>query len=152
MDARADEFFAVFERVDGAVEVALSIQKAMRDRAWPDDVEVRLRVGIHTGSPTLTETGYVGMPVHVAARVLSAARGRQVLLSAAAHGALVGSLPDGVSARSLGRQRLRGMPDPVELFELVAESLSPFDSPRILDETGPSVWSGDHAGNLRPES
>ncbi len=152
VDARADEFFAVFEGVAGAIEVALSIQQAMRDRAWPDDIEVRLRVGIHSGSPTLTDTGYVGMAVHVAARVASAARGRQVLLSAAAHGALGGSLPEGVSAQSLGPHSLRGMPEPVELFQLAAESLAQFDAPREVGASGPSGWSNDHSGNLRPET
>lgn len=152
VDARADEFFAVFERVEAAVEVALSIQQTVRGRAWPDDVEVRLRVGIHSGSPTLTETGYVGMAVHTAARVSSAAHGGQVLLSAAAHGAFAGVLPESITAQSLGTHRLRGMPEPVELFQLVADALSQFEAPRVAEASGPSAWSSDHTGNLRPES
>jgi class 3 adenylate cyclase len=152
VDARADEFFAVFERAGPAVEVALAVQRVLHDRAWPENVEVRLRVGIHSGRPTLTETGYVGMAVHTAARVCSAAHGGQVLLSAAAHGALEGSLPAGVSTKSLGRHHLRGLPEPVELFTLVAEALSQFEAPRLVEASGPSPWSDDHAGNTRPET
>ena len=152
VDARADEFFAVFERVEGAVEVALSIQETMLARTWPDEAEVRLRIGIHSGSPTLTDTGYVGMAVHTAARVCSAAHGGQVLLSAAAHGAFADGLPASVTAQSLGPRRLRGMPEPVELFQLVAAALAQFEAPRVVEASGPSAWSNDHAGNLRPES
>jgi class 3 adenylate cyclase len=130
VDARADEFFAVFERVGSAVEVALVVQRTLRERAWPENVEVRLRVGIHSGRPTLTDTGYVGIAVHTAARVCSAAHGGQVLLSAAAHGALEGSLPVGVSTKGLGPHHLRGLPEPVELFALVAEALSQFEGRR----------------------
>jgi class 3 adenylate cyclase len=152
VDARADEFFAVFVRVEGAVEVALSIQKTMGARAWPEHAEVRLRIGIHSGLPTLTETGYVGMAVHTAARVCSAAHGGQVLLSGAAHGALTDGMPASVTAQSLGPHRLRGMPEPVELFQLVAEALPQFEAPRVVEASGSSAWSNDHAGNLRPES
>jgi class 3 adenylate cyclase len=152
VDTRADEFFAVFKHAEEAVAVALSVQKTMRSRAWPDGTDVRLHVGIHSGTPTLTDSGYVGMDVNTAARVCSAAHGGQVLLSAAAHGALTRAFPKGITARSLGPHHLRGMPEPVELFELVAEALAQFDAPRVVEASRPSAWSGDHAGNLRPET
>jgi class 3 adenylate cyclase len=151
VDARADEFFAVFERAEPAVDVALAVQRAVRDRAWPGQADVRLRVGIHAGWPTLTDTGYVGLAVHTAARVSSVARGGQVLLSAAAHGSLV-KLPAGVSARSLGAHRLRSIPEPVELFEVVAEGLLEFGGPRVTGASDPSTWTAatdDPAGIRR---
>ena len=52
-----------------AVEAALEIQRAMRDHAWPGGNDVRLRIGLHRGRPSLTDTGYVGISVHAAARI-----------------------------------------------------------------------------------
>jgi class 3 adenylate cyclase len=72
-DARADEFFAVFERATDGIEAAVALQRALGLRAWPDDLEVRVRVGIHSGRPTLTDVGYIGLAVHTTARVCSAA-------------------------------------------------------------------------------
>src|SRR5207302_9588911 len=73
IDARADEFFAVFERAAAAIEAAVAIQRALRGRGWPDGVVVRARIGIHSGRPTLTDVGYIGLAVHTAARVCAAA-------------------------------------------------------------------------------
>src|SRR6266404_3752050 len=75
IDARADEFFAVFERATAAVEAAVAIQRELGSRTWTDDLglEVRVRVGIHSGRPTLTDLGYIGLAVHTTARVCSAA-------------------------------------------------------------------------------
>ena len=75
VDVRGDDHFAVFERAPGALEAALAIQRAMRDRARSDGVEVRLRIGLHRGRPALTDTGYVGLSVHAAARICFAAHG-----------------------------------------------------------------------------
>src|SRR5947207_523224 len=61
VDSRADELFAVFEEAPAALEAALAIQRAMRASAWPDGVDVRLRIGVHHGRPTLTDPGYVGL-------------------------------------------------------------------------------------------
>ena len=58
--ARGDDVFAVFERAPAALEAALAIQRAMHAAAWPDGIDVRLRIGMHRGRPALTETGYVG--------------------------------------------------------------------------------------------
>src|SRR2546421_4658777 len=64
IDARADEFFAVFERAAAAVDAAVAIQRALEARATRDGLEVRVRVGIHSGRPTLTDAGYIGLAVH----------------------------------------------------------------------------------------
>lgn len=150
VDARADEFFAVFKRSDAAVGVALSVLRSLRDRAWPESVEVRLRIGIHSGRPTLTDTGYIGMAVHTAARVATASQGGQVLLSADARGALR-EIPNGVTAQSLGLYRLRGMPEPLELFQLAGDGLVQYEVPRVAGASRPSASSGDHTGSSRPE-
>jgi class 3 adenylate cyclase len=131
IDARADEFFAVFERPGAALEASVAIQRALAKRAWPSGVEVRVRAGIHSGHPTLTDAGYIGLAVHTTARVCAAAHGGQIVLSAAARAAAGASAPSGVRFRSLGRHRLAGLPEPEPLFQVQVQGLRPsFPPPR----------------------
>jgi class 3 adenylate cyclase len=130
VDCRADEFFGVFEEASAALTAALAIQRDLAARAWPDGSEVRVRIGIHHGRTTLTETGYVGIAVHTAARVSAAAHGGQILVSAAARAALDGA-DDGIRFKSLGRFRLSGLPRPQPLHQAIAPGLrSRFPPPR----------------------
>jgi class 3 adenylate cyclase len=123
VSARGDDVFAVFERADGALEAALAIQRAMRAAAWPGASTVRLRIGLHRGRPALTETGYVGLSVHAAARICFAAHGGQIVMSATVRDAVLELLPEGVTLRSLGAWRFRGLPEPVVLFQADAADL-----------------------------
>ena len=123
VDARGDEVFVVFERAPAALEAAIAIQRTMRAATWPDGSDVRLRVGMHRGRPALTETGYVGIAVHAAARIGFAAHGGQIVLSAAVRSAVIDSLADGISLRDLGAWRFRGLPEPMALFEVQAPDL-----------------------------
>lgn len=109
VDARADELFAVFVSAAGAVAAARAIQ----GQVWPDGVECRLRIGLHTGEPALSDQGYVGLPVHVAARVCALAGGNQVLLTQAT----LDALPDRAVV-AVGERRLRGLPAPEMLYAL----------------------------------
>jgi class 3 adenylate cyclase len=118
-----DDLFAVFESSPAALDAALAIQRAMSAGAWPDGADVRLRVGLHRGRPTLTETGYVGISVHAAARICFAAHGGQIVMSAAVRNAVLDALADGVSLTSLGAWRFRGLPEPVDLFQVHAGDL-----------------------------
>ena len=132
IDARADEFFAVFERAAAAVETAVSVQRDLADRAWPDDLVVQVRLGIHSGRPTLTDVGYIGLPVHTTARVCSAAHGGQIVVSRDTKTAVAPSAPAGVRFRSLGRHRLPGLPELEALFQVQAKGLrAKFPKPRI---------------------
>jgi class 3 adenylate cyclase len=131
IDARADEFFAVFERAAAAIEAAVGVQRELGNRAWTDGLEVRVRVGIHSGRPTLTDVGYIGLAVHTAARVCSAAHGGQIVVSAAARAAVAASAPTGIRFRSLGRHRLPGLPDAEMLFQVQGKGLrANFPRPR----------------------
>jgi class 3 adenylate cyclase len=130
VDAHGDEVFAAFERAPAALDAAVAIQRATRAAEWPDGSDVRLRIGLHRGRPTLTETGYVGVAVHAAARIGFAAHGGQIVLSAAVRGA-IDPLADGVALRELGTWRFRGLPEPIELFEVRAADLAAgFPPPR----------------------
>ena len=123
VSARGDDYFAAFARARAALEAALAVQRAMRDAEWPDGMDVRLRIGLHRGRPALTDTGYVGISVHAAARICFAAHGGQVILSSAVRTALDDALPDRVELRSLGAWRFRGLPEPIELFQVEAPDL-----------------------------
>ena len=107
VDARADDLFAVFEQPPAALEAALAIQRAMHAGPWTDGVDVRVRIGVHSGRPTLTETGYVGLSVHKAARICYAAHGGQIVLSSAVQSAVLDSLADG---RQIEEPRLVAVP------------------------------------------
>jgi class 3 adenylate cyclase len=118
VDSRADEHFVVFEEAPAAVAAALAIQQAMHEAAWPDGNDVRLRIGLHRGRPSLTDTGYVGLAVHTAARICFGAHGTQILVSSAVRAAVADTLADGVSLRSLGAWRFSGLPGPMDLFQV----------------------------------
>ena len=138
IDARADEFFAVFERTAAAIEAATAIQRALGLRAWPDDLKVRVRVGIHSGRPTLTDVGYIGLAVHTTARVCAAAHGGQIVVSGETRAVVGKSAPTGIRFRSLGRHRLPGLPDAQTLFQVQAKGLpASFPRPRAARRSAP---------------
>jgi class 3 adenylate cyclase len=122
VSARGDDVFAVFEQAPAALEAALALQRAMGTNAWPDGLDVRVRIGLHRGRPSLTETGYVGLSVHAAARICYAAHGGQILVSSAVRSAL-GALPGGVGLKSLGAWRFQGLREPEELYQVQAPDL-----------------------------
>jgi class 3 adenylate cyclase len=129
-ETRADEFFAAFEQPSSAIEAAVAIHRALRARSWPKDVDVRVRIGIHSGYPTRSAPNYIGMAVHTTARICDATHGGQTVVSGATKEAVQGATP--VRLRRLGEFRLRGLPDPVELFQVVAKGLpTRFPPPHI---------------------
>ena len=133
VDARADEFFAAFARADDAIAAALAIQRAMDGLSGSGGHRVRVRIGIHSGSPAVTDTGYVGLPVHVLARVASAGHGGQILITTAARDEIGAGLGD-LAVRSLGPFLLQGLPAEEELIQVWASGLeSDFPAPRVAD-------------------
>jgi class 3 adenylate cyclase len=124
VSARGDDVFAVFEQAPAALEGALAIQRAMQSHSWPAGSQCRLRIGLHRGRPALTDTGYVGLSVHAAARICYAAHGGQIVMSAAVHSAVTGSLPEGIGLSDLGAWRFRGLPEPLEIFQVEAPDLA----------------------------
>ena len=131
IDARGDEYFGVFELADDAVAAAIAIQRLVRDHAWPEGVDLRIRIGIHTGRASLNETGYVGLAVHTVARVCTSGHGGQIVISAATRDALTGPLPEGATVTSLGTWRLNGLRESTELLQVdVAGLLADFPPPR----------------------
>jgi class 3 adenylate cyclase len=123
VSARGDDVFAVFAQAPSSVEAALAIQRAMREHGWPGGNDVRVRIGLHRGRPELTDTGYVGLSVHAAARICFSAHGGQIVMSSAVRAATGGALPDGIGLSELGTWRFRGLPEPIEMFQVDAADL-----------------------------
>ena len=129
VDTQGDAFFYAFGRAHDALVGALAAQRALASHPWPDDVELRVRMGIHTGEPTVTAEGYVGGDVHLGARICAAAWGEQILVSDAT-ARLVADTQD-ASLRDLGEHSLKDIDTPVRLHQVVAPSLrADFPPPR----------------------
>jgi class 3 adenylate cyclase len=123
IDARGDEFFAAFAEAPAALAAALAIQRALTAEAWPERAAVRARMALHSGRPTLTETGYVGLAVHAAARFCYSAHGGQIVLSSAARNGVADALGE-TRLRSLGAFRFQGLREPEELYQVEADGLA----------------------------
>jgi class 3 adenylate cyclase len=107
MDTQGDAFFFSFARARAAVEAAVAAQRALGDHAWPRGKEVRVRMGLHTGEPSVGDEGYIGLDVVRAARICSAGHGRQILISETTRALLGNQLPEGVSVHDLGEAHLK---------------------------------------------
>jgi class 3 adenylate cyclase len=138
IDTQGDAFFAAFARARDALEAGLAAQRALVAHDWPAGADVRVRMGIHTGEPVVGGGRYVGLEVHRAARICAAAHGGQILLSGATRELLADELPSGCDLRELGEQRLRDLPRPERLFQLLAPGLpADFPPPRTAEDARP---------------
>jgi class 3 adenylate cyclase len=122
VDAHGDEYLAVFARPGAALESAVDIQRALPAHAWPRGADVRVRIGVHTGRPTLTDDGYVGLALHTVARICAAGHGGQILVSTRTHDALP-TPPAGVRLTPAGSPALPGIPKAEQLFQARADGL-----------------------------
>ena len=107
MDTQGDAFFFSFARARAAVEAAVAAQRALRDHTWPGNAEVRVRMGLHTGEPSVGDEGYIGLDVVRAARICSAGHGGQILISETTRALLGNQLPEGASVHDLGEAHLK---------------------------------------------
>ena len=141
VDRQGDAFFAVFPSARTALESAAAAQRALAAQAWPREADLRVRMGVHTGEPSIGGEGYLGVDVVRAARICSAAHGGQVLVSESTR-ALVG----GADLEDLGLHHLKDMERPERLFQLVLPDLpSTFPPPRALgppQEAPPDLTAG----------
>jgi predicted ATPase len=106
VDTQGDAFFVAFSSAEGAVSAARDLERALASGP------IEVRVGVHTGTPYLTEEGYVGEDVHKGARIGAAGNGGQVLLSKE-----TSALVD-VELTDLGEHRLKDFTEPVWIFQL----------------------------------
>jgi predicted ATPase/class 3 adenylate cyclase len=122
VDTQGDSFFYAFGRADDAVAAAEEGQLALAG------LPLRVRMGIHTGQPSVIGDDYVGLDVHRAARICAAAYGGQVLLSQSTRDLV------SVEARDLGEHRLKDLTQPQRLHQLAAPGLeTQFPALRTLE-------------------
>jgi len=130
MGIEGDSFYVVFPGAVDAIRAVVQSQRALATHAWPKDVNLRVRMGLHTGEPQLNALGYVGIDVHRAARIASAGHGGQVLLSQTTYDLVERELPEDVTVLDLGEHRLKDLRQPKHLYQLVIEGL-PSDFPPL---------------------
>src|SRR3954452_24966419 len=118
-----DAFFVAFARASDAIAAAICAQRSLASGRWPEGVEVRVRMGVHTGEADVGIDGYVGLDVHRAARICAAGHGGQVLISSSTRELVAGELPPDVALRDLGEHRLEDLDRPEHLFQLVIGGL-----------------------------
>ncbi len=114
VDTQGDAFFFAFP---SAPEAAAAAQ-AITDALAPGPIS--LRIGLHTGTPLVTDEGYVGDDVHFAARVAASGHGGQILLSKSAR-----ELVDGLSVTDLGEHRLKDIEGAVSIYQLGEKTFPP---------------------------
>jgi class 3 adenylate cyclase len=107
IDTQGDAFFFSFTRAKDAADAAVEAQRALAEHEWHGGVQVRVRMGLHTGEPQVGEHGYLGIDVVRAARICSAGHGGQILLSETTRALLGNTLPAGASVLDLGQQNLK---------------------------------------------
>ena len=114
VDNQGDAFFFAFGSAPGALAAAQAVTGALA----PGPIQVR--IGLHTGTPLLTEEGYVGDDVHLAARVGASGHGGQVVFSQTTR-----ELADGLPLTDLGEHRLKDIPEAVSIFQLGSKRFPP---------------------------
>jgi predicted ATPase/class 3 adenylate cyclase len=122
-NTEGDSFFVVFDAVGEAVAAAVEAQRALGAEAWPEGVELTVRMGLHTGEASGSAAGLVGIDINRAARIAAAAHGGQIVVSDAVRTLIGADLPDGLSLRGLGSHRLKDLREPQPLCQVVADGL-----------------------------
>jgi class 3 adenylate cyclase len=133
IDSRADEFFGAFPETADPAGAALRIQRRLRDHPWPDGATVRVRIGLHSGQPQMTDEGYVGLDVHRATRIGSAGHGGQILLSEVARRRIERHLPPEATLRPLGAFGLKGLTGLESIWQLTVPDLPAVFPPLRLE-------------------
>jgi predicted ATPase/class 3 adenylate cyclase len=137
VDLEGERVFVVFQDAFEAVRAAVEIQTDLAGRDWPQSVEVRARLGLHTGTARIGSGGYVGLDVHRASRVASTAHGEQIVVSAPVRELVEGRLAEkGWQVRELGSYALKGLSRAEKLFQVEAPGLrTDFPPPRARSTT-----------------
>jgi class 3 adenylate cyclase len=148
LDSQGDSFFVAFSRPRDAVLAAASAQQGLAGATWPQDVELRVRIGIHTGPVELAGERYVGLAVHRAARICAAGHGGQILLSHATAALLEDDehqLAE-IGVRDLGEQRLKDFERGVRLYQVTGPRLrQEFPALRVAESPAPALEPTDAA-------
>jgi len=138
IDTRGDESSCVFLQPADAVAAAAEAQRILAAHGWAEGAQFRIRVGIHTGEPEISARSYYGLDVHRVARITDAGHGGQVLVSSATRELATEA---GFEFFDLGAYRLRGLPEPERIFQVVVPGL-PREFPALRVHGGPTETNG----------
>jgi predicted ATPase len=130
-----DSFFVAFAKASDALAAAAAAREALADGP------IQVRMGLHTGEPTVTEEGYVGIDVHRAARIAAAGHGGQILVSQATR-----DLAGADRLHDLGVHRLKDLAAPERLYQLGDDEFLPL---RSVDQTNLPVQPTPFVGRER---
>ena len=134
-----DSFCAAFSAARAGLDAALGAQRNLTAQSWPTSRPIVVRMGLHAGVCEERDGDYFGPAVNRAARLLTVARGGQVLVSGAAAELLSDELPDGVDLRELGTHQLKDLSRPERIYQVEAAFLAAGPAP-------PAALSGRLAG------
>jgi predicted ATPase/class 3 adenylate cyclase/Tfp pilus assembly protein PilF len=146
VEMQGDSFHFSFTRAADAVCAAADAQHALAAAVWPHGEPIRVRIGVHTGEPVAADGLYVGLDIHRAARVMQAAHGGQVLLSATTAALLDDELSAEMTLRDLGPHRLKDLAAPQRLYQL---GTGDFPPPKTLHQTNLPVVATPFLGRDR---
>jgi class 3 adenylate cyclase len=148
IDTQGDALFVAFASASNAAAAAAAAQRMLAAHRWPEGSEVKVRAGVHTGQATRADGRYLGVAVHRAARICSAAHGGPVLLSQTTHDLLQDEEEEPVeqfALRDLGQQRLKDLDRAVRLYQLDVPGLPNQFPPLKTESVASEVFSGDEA-------
>src|SRR5919197_5098872 len=119
---QGDAVFFVFRNPRDAVVAAVEGRAALAAAEWPEGVELRVRMGIHTGEAAIAADRYLGLAVNRAARICAVANGGQILVSPTTHALFEEAEHDvpRISFRDLGPRQLKDFDRPVPIYEVEA--------------------------------
>ena len=137
IDTQGDAFFFSFPRARDAARGAVDAQRALRSHRWPDGVEVRVRMGLHTGEPSVGDEGYLGLDVVRASRISAAGHGGQILVSETTRALLGNALPEGVTLHDHGEAQLKDIQHE-RIYELAVDG-GPASFPPLKTEAPKSA-------------
>jgi predicted ATPase/class 3 adenylate cyclase len=123
LGTEGDAFFVAFRDPGRAITAAAAAQRALAAHEWPEGTTLRVRIGLHTGQPTPTAEGYVGLDMHRAARIAAAAHGGQVLVSHSTRELVPGTV-EGLTFQDLGEHRLKDLSASQRLYQLCVPGLA----------------------------
>jgi YVTN family beta-propeller protein len=141
IDTQGDAFFFAFRRAKDAAAAAVTAQRAISTHVWPEGGVPRVRMGMHTGEPSLSEEGYFGLGVHRASRICSVGHGGQILVSRATCSVLEDGELEELELRDLGEHRLKGLDRPERIYQLIAPGL-PADFPALTTAAAEAPFAG----------
>ncbi|MEM7218447.1 MAG: tetratricopeptide repeat protein [Pseudomonadota bacterium] len=138
VDTQGDAFFVGFPDAPSCLRGAVAAQRALARHEWSHR-PIRVRMGAHVGEPRLSETGYVGLCIHEAARIAGVAHGGQLLLSDDFSTAIEPALAaEGLTLKNLGDFDLKDLQEPQPLIQVVIPGLPNDFSPPSVKAPNPT--------------